>query len=355
MHQPPTLRHSLLLLVLLTACDETSDEAIEQVETPAEDPSKRAIAFAPEAPQQANIGWSTPPTVPSDASQSANSAGLAALKKGQVDSAIASFERTTTDHQMGRFNLACAYSRKGELEKSASIVAELLRANLPQFYERLEKDADLQALRDSDAGKRLADYAQKTLATYREVAKGGDPLTFQYGVEKTKLEGGAQGYTEKVSAQAGVWLASVGRFIPAGPIVRVSGDETSDARLATTYDPQSGYVASVTASDPMPEGEARLENIEAFVVEAFTAKAVLSLSRKDDQPSTGEGTGVELWLGKAAAKITVGGEEKTSGSAADLRQVLVAKSFEGAGPILPASNPEGVELKQAKNKALVQV
>lgn len=116
----------------------------------------------------ATIGFASIPTV-SASSRKANRDGLALHRAGEFDKARAKFEvavAKSPDHDMARYNLACALSRLGKTQGAAQHLRLLMERDPQRFLPRIATDGDLRAVRDSDFGPALmatADAARRGL------------------------------------------------------------------------------------------------------------------------------------------------------------------------------------------------
>ncbi|MCU0675454.1 MAG: hypothetical protein MUE69_22000 [Myxococcota bacterium] len=141
--------------------------------------------------------------------------------RGDHVEALAGFVRAsalTPSYDIARFNEACALAKLGRVDEAWGIVRTLLCVDLPSFAQRALHDPDLEAVR---ARHDVSGFVASVAGRYRETVRVGVPLV-AYRAEPVPETGGFGG---PLTAQAGVWLHSEGRFVPLSPSVRVdSGD-----------------------------------------------------------------------------------------------------------------------------------
>lgn len=142
--------------------------------------------------------------------------GLAKHAKGDYAGSLAAFEAAVEaggDTALARFDLACAASRLGDLERAERTIEALLREDLPSFRPRFEADDDLASLRASPAGARLRALAGAIDRAYRDAASAGvSAVLFQ--APKPALDSTV---IDPSTARPGVWLHGARRFFPLAP------------------------------------------------------------------------------------------------------------------------------------------
>lgn len=151
------------------------------------------------------------------ASRKANRDGLAHHRLGQFEKARAKFQAAidnSPDHDMARYNLACALSRIGETEAAMQHLVLLLERDPQRFIPRLAEDADLGPFRDSEFGPKvqaLVDAAKRALDQAR--ASGLPAMMYRSspwepGDSGNKWRGGPADHA------VGVYLHASKRFVP---------------------------------------------------------------------------------------------------------------------------------------------
>jgi len=233
-----------LALVLLVASCGTSRDA-EPARTP---PPEPPVATAPPAPAPppappappptpapVAIGLPAAPAEPSSEARERNAAGLTALGRGDAAAARDAFTAAVAaspEWDTGRYNLACALARAGEVERAALQMEGLLSRDLPTVRRRLARDPDLAALRASPHTERLAAHLRAVESEWTTAAVRGMPVLAVRG-------GGTRGNEGPRLVRAGVWWHERARFVPLG--------ESLAAAIASEADPETGWVATISA------------------------------------------------------------------------------------------------------------
>jgi len=124
---------------------------------------------------------------------------------------------TSPTFDIARFNLACAHAGLDEHDDSARELRSLLRRDLPEFGHRLQDEEDLEAFRDSAAGRSLLAELE-TLYTVWDTAIGeGVPTVLHWPQPPQEPERRTQ--IAPFYLRPGVFLREHGRFLPATPLV----------------------------------------------------------------------------------------------------------------------------------------
>jgi hypothetical protein len=184
------------------------------------------------------------PAVPPEAAQRANEDGLRAHREGRFDESLRLFREAAAaapDHDLSRFNAACALARLGRLDEARRELGALLCRDLPTHAARLRTDEDLAPLRDDPA---LRDLIGRLETRYR--AATGAPLVAY------RIDGDAAVWTQAV-----IYDHAPRRIVPVGPRLRERGPGGGGTwpMVAMLFDPASARVLAVTylgndAEDP---------------------------------------------------------------------------------------------------------
>jgi len=211
-----------LLLTTLAAC--THEVEPKQ---PRPDPDPRPVRHDPPPVKERGwqvtldeIGWEVVPPEPPDRAFRANSKGLQAHAKGDWAGSMPYFKEAVdivTEYDLARYNLACAYSRMGDVDNALAELTYVLVRDLPRFKVFAHEDQDLGNLRRSPLGKELESRIDKLEEVWEQAMKIGAPTIAwrDKGATDVGLMQGEQGQLMR----PGVWLHEQKRFVPATQLV----------------------------------------------------------------------------------------------------------------------------------------
>jgi hypothetical protein len=182
-------RPALIAAVALLACGgerETSAPVPPTEPGPAAEagPTPKPAA-APPSPQLV-LGRPSLPTPGSDAGKH-NSNGMRELKRGRLVPAIERFSEAQAldpDNATYAYNLACAYSRHGDVAASSAQLPRALAGSFPRFARKIETDPDLAALRVSSAWPGMLEVRERLRAAWA-AALASPGVFVLIGVERT--------------------------------------------------------------------------------------------------------------------------------------------------------------------------
>lgn len=221
------LRRSAWLLVLLS-CTATpppgrdaSEPAVEasppQEVTPsaAEEPPPPST---PPAIALSDIGWQRRPQI-SGTARAHNRKALRRHKAGDYADARTGFAKAvevSPDHDMARFNLACALTRLGELEAARDALSRVLHRDLMRFQGRWTDDADLEALRASEHAATIDALIGRLRTAYETAHDDGVPTYFFASEPPLAKENDNGNFADPDPAVyvAGAWVHEAQRFVP---------------------------------------------------------------------------------------------------------------------------------------------
>lgn len=205
---------------------------VEVAEAPtAPSPAIPAAAPTPSAPEVSpiDIGWTGRPKI-SRAARTLNKKALAAHREGRFEESRDGFAQAladSPDHDLVRYNLACALSRLGELDAAQRELLTLLHRDLRRFQTRwrgAKADADLEALRTSPQAAAIDEALPRLREAYDRAHDTGVPAYFfahtrrYFGFAPGATgddyddEYGEFGGTKQLVA--GIYLHDVARFVP---------------------------------------------------------------------------------------------------------------------------------------------
>lgn len=193
---------------------ELSEQEVIPEQPPAPEPSAPAVALDA-------IGFEHPPKI-SKAARAHNRAALKLHRKGEYEASRDGFAKATElspDHDMARFNLACALAKLGELEAARAELSTLLHRDLLRFQERwrgAKADTDLDTLRESKHAPEVDALVQRLRDAYDEAHDHGIPA-YLYARPPVPAETDfAGGVVTRGSSSliAGAWLHDAKRFVP---------------------------------------------------------------------------------------------------------------------------------------------
>lgn len=204
------------------------------------------MAPAPAEPpiEARTIGFAMVPAI-SAAARKANRDALRHHRKGDFAASRTGFAeavRLAPDHDIARFNLACAHARLGEFAEARAELTTVLRRDLLRFLPRWrgpEADTDLRALRDSPLAVEVDRLVQRLQVAWGEAQDVGVAAYLYRHVQRVEdldvhgehnSRGGTQGLI------AGVWLHGARRFVPLtrGGTVALVDPRQRRALVATT-------------------------------------------------------------------------------------------------------------------------
>lgn len=173
-------------------------------------------ASATASPALPKIGVASLPSS-SAASRKANRDGLAHHRLGQFDKARARFQAAidkSRDHDMARYNLACALSKLGETEAASEHLALLLERDPQRFIPRFANDADLAPVRDSESGPKLQALVDGAKHALDQALAAGLPA-MMYRASPWEPDGAGDNWRGGPADHAvGVYLHASKRFVP---------------------------------------------------------------------------------------------------------------------------------------------
>ncbi len=214
-------------LALVSACTSPPREEVMQPAADVEaDPVAPIVTESQPAVDEASagplsIGWETLPPSVTPEGASLNARALKLHRAGDYEGSLAGFmaaQEASPGHAWARYNAACALSRLGRTEEAAKSLRPLLLEDFPQFRRRLLDDEDLEALRTSPDGSRLAALLPRLAAAYDRALQRGTPA-FTYRVRtgwksEEDLENARTPYT---GLRVGIYDHSTRRFVPMTP------------------------------------------------------------------------------------------------------------------------------------------
>lgn len=185
-------------------------------------------ARAEPAPAAIDIGWSGRPTITRQARR-LNRVALTAHRAGRYGESRDGFRSAladSPDHDMARFNLACALSLLGELDAAEDELTTVLRRDLRRFQTRWRgptQDADLDSLRRSPNAVTIDAELVALRAAYERAHDEGIPAYFfhhqqrVYAYRPTWEDDDGPMYEERGGTRdlvAGIYLHDAKRFVP---------------------------------------------------------------------------------------------------------------------------------------------
>lgn len=220
-----------VLMVALVGCTSSTTTVSRRVGTPSEVPMRHetsepaGVPVAEERPAEIGLdtlGFAARPNV-FRAARTANRKALTHHRKGDYEASRKGFEAAlavSPGHDMARFNLACALSRLGEVEKARDHMRVLLYRDLIRFQGRWQgpdADADLQQLRESSFATELDELIGNLRVAYNRALDEGIPA-YLYDSKPYEFRTNDQDDNYVVGGTshliAGVWLQAAGRFVP---------------------------------------------------------------------------------------------------------------------------------------------
>lgn len=204
-----------------------------------------------------DIGWEVVPPEPPDRAFRANSAGLQRHAKGDWQGSLPHFREAVdivTEYDLARYNLACAYSRVGDLENALAELTYVLVRDLPRFKRYSKEDQDLGNLRRSELGRELDDRIEKLEKVWEEAMRIGTPMIAwrDKGSTDIGLMQGEQGQL----LRPGVWLDDVERFVPGMQLVENAFSGMIDVEKQQAF---------IIVANPTVDSPPLLEGAEVYV------------------------------------------------------------------------------------------
>lgn len=209
-------------MLVATACTPTASpserssraaEAPEQAE-PEPAPESAPDAVAPTQPEIV-IGVVRPARIGAKA-RKANREGLKLHAAHDYDGSRAAFAEAVAvqpEHDMARFNLACALARSGRYAEATEQLVEVLTRDPVRFRQRARDDADLDALRRSPEWKAVENHLDRVeIALERALARGVPSMFFDHTPPYASWGMSQEGGTRNLVL--GVYLHDASRFVP---------------------------------------------------------------------------------------------------------------------------------------------
>ena len=223
-----------------------------------------------------------------------NTMGLTMLRKDLVDRAGGKFEKALEKdpgYAAAAYNLSCALSRQGKLERSAEMLLTALGGAFPRFGPKVDEDRDLEPLRQSDHWSGVQEAREELAAAWREAL--ASPGTFLLVSEPKKLLD-PYGYVirEDDDQRGTLWFhhEDSGRFLP-----------LSFGGIAAGFvlDPEAGAVhvmqwnRQIMEADTIPAQYTGISVVTVDLEELTTSKTSVP----------GSATGLVLYVHDASATL----------------------------------------------------
>lgn len=150
------------------------------------------------------------------AARNANREGLRRHADGDYEASLAAFEKAIAaqpEHDMARFNLACALGRLGRHAEATEALVEVLTRDPVRFRVRVRDDEDLDSLRRSPEWKSVEDHLRRvSLALDRAFDRGVPSMFFEHTRPHAGVGVPQQGGTRDLVL--GLYLHDSRRFVP---------------------------------------------------------------------------------------------------------------------------------------------
>ncbi|UJR87240.1 MULTISPECIES: hypothetical protein [Sandaracinus] len=208
-------------------------------------------------PSRAPVGFGAAqlPTDPPPTTRRALRAALRARERGEHDvseRALAEIVAAQPLWALARFEHACALALLGRNDEAAAELESAVLRDLPEIAPRLERDADLAALRASQEWGRV----ERALAAARADWEGAliQGAIVVHETVDTRDEGGWK-HAIRRTAQPGVWLHDEQRFVPMGPRVSAESNDPVNVLATSILDRERRVVVTATGLGVGEEGD----------------------------------------------------------------------------------------------------
>ncbi|MFO0745269.1 MAG: tetratricopeptide repeat protein [Myxococcota bacterium] len=203
------------------------------------------------------IGWEVVPPEPPDRAFRANANGVVRHEKGDWQGSLPFFKEAVdivSEYDLARYNLACAYSRVGDLDDALQELTYVLVRDLPRFKRYALEDQDLGNLRRAAQGTELKSRIDKLEDVWEQAMKIGTPTIAwrEKGATDIGLMQGEQGQL----LRPGVWLHEQERFVPAMQLVENAFSGMIDVERQQ---------AIIVVANPTVDSPPLLEGAEVYV------------------------------------------------------------------------------------------
>lgn len=234
----------LWVAALTSACSappgtsQTPPDGPPQVTVRADLPPQAAAPEAPPVPAPPalsvpSLGFASAPDI-SQSARNHNRKGLEHHRAKRYREALAAFEAAierSPDHDMARFNRACALGRLGRHDEAAAEADTLLLRDRVRFQPRLWNDPDLQATRESPAWQAVSERRLAVERAFAEAMPRAIPGLF-YKYESPFLTPGKPNSGTR-NLVAGLYVHNEGRFLPVSHGGFTALVDTARARVLT--------------------------------------------------------------------------------------------------------------------------
>ncbi len=163
-----------------------------------------------------DLGWAQVPEEPSKAAFRSNTEGWRLHEDGNWAGSRAAFAeavRELPEYDLARYNLACAYSRVGQLEQALETLTDVLVRDLPRFRRRAREDQDLQRLRSSALREELDWRVDRIAQAWERALRGGVSAVAWRRLTRTRIAQAQDSQGQLL--RPGVWVDEIRRFLPA--------------------------------------------------------------------------------------------------------------------------------------------
>lgn len=244
-----SLRALVALSLFAVACaprqDIVPDPEPVYVEPPPEprppEPARWSVAIE-------DLGWDEVPEEPPKTAFRSNTEGWKLHEDGNWAGSRAAFAeavREFPEYDLARYNLACAYSRMGQLEQALETLTDVLVRDFPRFRRRAREDQDLQRLRSSELRKELAWRLDRIEEAWERALRGGVSAVAWRRLTRTRIAQAQDSQGQLL--RPGVWVDEIRRFLPAMELY-----EGVHAGLVDTVHKQAIVVTAERTEDAPP-------------------------------------------------------------------------------------------------------
>ncbi|MEM7156041.1 MAG: hypothetical protein AAF799_24525 [Myxococcota bacterium] len=282
----PRVIVAVLVAIVGGSCSTPDPRDRDRKRTPvaqATPPTSTAPSTAEPDDASSVVGWDSIPARPRAEASRANRQALAHHRAGRYAEALAGFDRALQlqpDHAWARYNRACARARLGNGEPVVSELEILLRSDLPTFLPRWHDDEDLAAIRESEAGRRLAARLPQIQAAYADaIARGILAMTYR---PRPLRDEDHQLRAPHRDLRLGVFDPQTRRFVPITPRVR--------GALGGLVDREAGRVLVLAGDLKMQDMwvvQARRLDVDVFPLDA-SGRPLVHARNVDVRPQTDE-------------------------------------------------------------------